>query len=281
MSAPTPTAAKPAYRVAAFPPPGSAVHTIDVFDTPAKILSDAKDAHSVSASAPSYMHDALAVRIEVFKFEQKCLPDLEIDEEDDRSFHWVIYTAPLEAKAGLNNDEDIDPRLKTNSVEAVGRSQHLGEIPVATIRFVTPAPAGVDGTIAHEPQGFGTVRTPWDQWAVENGKSIQPSTAGSKMWDLKEPYAKIGRLATLKKYRGRGYAKMLVLGALKWAKEHPKEVAGAEKSAWRGLVQCHGQIQLKEWYTSLGFQVDEGLGTWWEEGLEHVGMWLRLDLEAS
>lgn len=127
-----------------------------------------------------------------------------------------------------------------------GDENEATPVPVATIRFIPPR--------ACQPILEG------------------PQMAGSKTWDQSEPFAEIGRLATIKQYRGKGYARNLVLGALKFAGEHRGEVG----SEWKGLVFIHAQVGVMEWYAGLGFRVDEGVGRWFEEGIEHVGMWLRV-----
>ena len=38
----------------------------------------------------------------------------------------------------------------------------------------------------------------------------------------------------------------------------------------------HAQKQVQGFWEKYGFKVDEGMGTWDEEGIEHVGMWRRI-----
>lgn len=52
----------------------------------------------------------------------------------------------------------------------------------------------------------------------------------------------------------------------------------AEAPQWRGLVCVHAQEQVASVWASWGFEVDEGMGKWWEEGIPHVGMFLRLEI---
>lgn len=109
------------------------------------------------------------------------------------------------------------------------------------------------------------------------------------MHDGKEPFVKLGRLATLKKYRGLGLGRLLVNTAVEWAAKNKgaiREGKGAvqverEKSVvaeWNGLVLVHAQRDVEKFYRSLGFVTDEGLGEWVEEGIQHVGMWRRLEV---
>lgn len=112
----------------------------------------------------------------------------------------------------------------------------------------------------------------------------------SSSWDQREPYIKIGRLATVKEFRGLGVAGSLVRESIVWAGEHKDEISeagrvegdgreveeGGEGREWKGLVLIHAQSQLEGWYKSLGFESDEGLGVFTQEGIKHFGMWARV-----
>lgn len=50
---------------------------------------------------------------------------------------------------------------------------------------------------------------------------------------------------------------------------------------WKGLVLVHAQKITERTYAKWGFVMDEALGTWWEEGIEHVGMWRRVPVKAE
>ena len=104
------------------------------------------------------------------------------------------------------------------------------------------------------------------------------------MWDQREPYVTIGRLATLGAFRGRGYARMLMEEALRFAGGHGGEMVLERNregmGEWRGLVLVHAQARLEEWYRGLGFEGDEGMGRWAEGGIEHLGMWRRVDVSG-
>lgn len=117
---------------------------------------------------------------------------------------------------------------------------------------------------------------------ADGGKSDErPDYAGSTTWDGHEAYVKIGRLATLREMRGRGYGGMLVRAALEWAGSHSKEaVRGEGVGRWEGLVLAHAQKSVEGWYAVLGFERDEGMGVWWEVGIEHVGMWKRVEIHG-
>ena len=69
---------------------------------------------------------------------------------------------------------------------------------------------------------------------------------------------------------------MLVDTSLQWAAEHAEEIGGSE---WKGLVLVHAQVSVEKVWAKMGFVTDEKLGRWDEEGIEHLGMWRRIELE--
>jgi len=105
----------------------------------------------------------------------------------------------------------------------------------------------------------------------------KPDYKNSKLWDRKEPYVMIGRVATLKEFRGKGYGKVLVERAVEWSGAHGGEVVeDKEMGVWKGLILAHAQMDVRGWYEKLGFEWDRGMGTWWEEGIQHVAVWKRV-----
>jgi predicted GNAT family N-acyltransferase len=158
----------------------------------------------------------MEIRIRVFCEEQKCDLEPELDEDDPRSWHWVVY-----------------------HTEGVGPDQ-----PVSVIRIVPP-PHGP------HPNGFH------DQ--------------------DEEPYVKLGRVATMANARGNGLMRVLSEEAFRWLATHSDEVG----AGWKGLILTHAQVDVEKMYTKLGFVTDEKLGRWDEEGIEHVGMWKRIQTISS
>lgn len=163
--------------------------------------------------APKTFLDAMDVRIKVFCDEQNCALEPELDEDDPRSWHWVLY-------------QSIDSK----------------DEPLSVIRIVPP-PHGP------HPNGYHDVD--------------------------EEPYVKLGRVATLKHARGKGLSRQLIEAACQWLANHAKEV----DLKWKGLVLAHAQVDVEKMYQRLGFQTDEKLGKWIEEGIDHVGMWRRVQID--
>jgi GNAT superfamily N-acetyltransferase len=166
--------------------------------------------------------------------------------------------------------------------QSVTRSQ-----PIGTIRLVPfphlPHPEPGSSYIA------GALETGLDAESSEPPPYIvdRPTT----YHDGKESYIKLGRIAVLKEFRGSGIAKMLVNAAMTWAQQNPTffnpSIEGmdnlgvsstGEIPVWKGLMCAHAQEQVAKAWAKWGFQLDEGMGTWIEEGLNHVGMFQRLDI---
>lgn len=77
--------------------------------------------------------------------------------------------------------------------------------------------------------------------------------------------------------RGKGLARSLCEEALGWAIRNVAEFG----EGWQGLVLVHAQVGVERMWQRLGFQTGEKLGRWDEEGIEHLGMWRALDMNAN
>ncbi|KAI8630997.1 acetyltransferase [Xylariaceae sp. FL1651] len=114
--------------------------------------------------------------------------------------------------------------------------------------------------------------------------------------DGKEPYVKLGRVAVVPEFRGHRISAQLWNAARKWLQENPtyfnpsvKELGMDRMKAgttddipkWNGLVCTHAQEDVVKVYERWGFRVDKGMGKWFEEGIPHVGMYLRLELKST
>ncbi len=257
--------------VAFLPPPGPAAQDFRTLPTGQVKYSPSSTA---DRAPPRLFRDALSIRAAVFVLEQHCSGAEEVDADDGVSWHWVIFAEmPNEGHQASRGDGESGSDVDDDSIVGEGKKTPgsdrpaedsgeeedtiSGERPAATIRLV-PAQAHADAD---------------DEKAVEG-----PDYKGSRVWDHSEPYVKLGRLATVAACRGRGYGKMLVDTALGFArKNRGKVVRDRGLGEWKGLVLVHAQKRVEGWYKSLGFELDEGMGWWWEEGIEHVAMWKRVE----
>lgn len=253
------------------PPPGEALNTYD----------RTQPSESQASTVPRTFREAMEVREEVFVQEQRVPLENELDEDDPRSFHWVVYASVGNASAP--SPAALQPVDRTLSKEEERRASDstATRVPVGTIRLVPPPHEAHNNQIAeHEEKKDTPHDTP---------------TPSSDAQTLTEPYIKLGRLAVLKPYRRLKLSSLLVNSALTWAADHAASIlppfapaniekdrlAGApEQQLWKGLVLVHAQkvpYVIKVW-EKWGFVRDEKMGTWVEEGIEHVGLWKRIDL---
>ncbi|KJX98384.1 acetyltransferase like protein [Zymoseptoria brevis] len=215
------------------------------------------DAADPAKAVPQSFIDAMIVREEVYVAEQNIALENELDEDDARSFHWVAYASlPSSAVTGAEKGGGEVKKAST-------------KIPIGTIRLVPPphAPHRQSGTAGEgrdSPQAHG-----------------EPT----------EAYIKLGRLAVIKEFRGAGISKLLIETALSFARQNPHEVGpqmdlteALQKgvaSNFKGLVLVHSQVGVQKVWKRYGFEKDEAMGTWDEEGIDHVGMWRRVDVQGG
>ncbi|KAL8770504.1 MAG: hypothetical protein Q9209_003759 [Squamulea sp. 1 TL-2023] len=239
--------------IAHLAPPGSSILSL-----PHSLLSSLTKPEASPPTPPkdfpSLFLAAICVRIPVFITEQRCSIEGEIDADDARSWHWIAFD---------------------------------GDLPVATLRLV---PVSI---VTTEVEGKKEEVMVMEKEHVDlpnnegRDRRSEPYHGATKIWDGREPYIKIGRMATLASYRGRGIAQTLIEESLSWAASHAAHLSsqvGIEPDGtllWTGLVLSHAQKSVAGWWTKMGFEVDDGLGVWWEEGIEHVGMWRRVTVEEE
>lgn len=229
------------------------------------------DQQPKSDTFPPAFVEAMSVREDVFVKEQKCQLEIELDDDDARSWHWVAYVS-------------IGATAPSATAK---RGSAGGKLPAATVRLVPPPHAPHPNHDVHDGHPVSVV------------KSSVPTSDD-------EPYVKIGRVATLKAFRKLGLARLLIDQALLWASEHAEEIlpppsaAGREaarleagederdaltreweKEKWTGLVLVHAQTYLEAWYGKLGFVKDARLGEWEEAGIQHIGMWKRIAVKSK
>lgn len=212
------------------------------------------DAADITQAIPQGFIDAMIVREAVFVKEQGVPLENELDEDDARSFHWTAY-------ASIPIKQSAEEEKANGRTDAARRGSASTKVPIGTIRLVPPP---------HLPHAYG-----------------KNDTAHKS----KECYVKLGRLAVIKEFRKAGIAKLLIETALAFARENPYELMPHYDPTtletknhesvgmdFRGLVLVHAQTEVQKVWRKYGFETDENMGTWIEEGIEHVGMWKRLDV---
>lgn len=248
-------------------PAGSA---LDLYDP--KLPADQQ-----ASSIPRTFVDAMRVRQQVFVKEQHVPLENEYDEDDPRSCHWVVY-------ASINEKIETDERDEQGNKKrhSVTTSQ-----PIGTIRLVPfPHPPHPEPGSSYAADALETADKA--EQTVPRPYIVDRATT---YHDGKEPYIKLGRLAVLQEFRGSGLAKLLVSAAITWAQQNPAyfnpsvEKMGMENlnavsisqiPVWRGLLCVHAQEQVIKVWEKYGFELDEKMGTWVEEGINHVGMFKRI-----
>jgi predicted GNAT family N-acyltransferase len=180
-----------------------------------------------------------------------------------------------------------DPEVKDPEGNIIQRKRSVTRTtPIGTIRLV-PFPHAPHP----EPGSNLTFGPPEDESMNPPPYVIDRATT---YHDGVEPYIKLGRIAVVKEFRGAGIAKILANAAITWAQQNPTffnpsvaemgmEKLGATRTdeipVWKGLVCVHAQEAVEKAWAKWGFKTDEGMGKWGEEGIMHVGMFQRLNIE--
>ncbi|MCJ1304098.1 hypothetical protein MMC08_006910 [Hypocenomyce scalaris] len=251
------------------PPPGPLIATYD------RLAPSSTQPPSIP---PTFL-EAMSIRETVFVQSQGVPLENELDADDPRSWHWVVYASVGVPKGGGEER----------------KGSESGRLPVGTLRLVPPPHP------PHPEEG--------SKHLIDNAEDAAPAGAGASegamkgenrstsMHDGKEAYVKLGRLATLEEYRGLGLGHLLVNTALEWVGRHWEEVSEGSsdpvereremeageggEGRWRGLVLVHAQVAVEGFWRGMGFVKDEGMGEWWEEGIRHVGMWRRVEVKEE
>ncbi len=206
-------------------------------------------AYEQPADFPKVFLDSLNIRARVFVDEQKAVPlRHHLDRDDARSCCMVLYSPEPDSQ------------------------------PIGTIRLV-PSPHWPHPTPGArlEPPGDDVNYIP----AKELFSTSLPEYAVDRVTELHdgiEPYVKLGRLSVLEEFRGKGLANLLVQGMLQWAAANPDFACEQDGIRWKGLVCIHAHDRAVGMWKRNGFVLDEGMGSWFEAGMRHVGMFQRLEL---
>jgi predicted GNAT family N-acyltransferase len=249
------------------------------------------------ATIPQIFRDAMSVREEVYG-EQGVPLEAEFDEDDARSWHWVVYASV--ASTASSPPKDLRTDARSNGAEDARRaSASASRLPVGTIRLI-PAP--------HAPNKY--IDNSEGQHADKHADASPPagSDASHEQTHPTEPYVKLGRLSVLAPYRKLGLAKLLINTALDYATKNHETIyqppsptamemaslrrdSVPEAVSWNGLVMIHAQASLQTLWERYGFaeelKNEDGKVQvakephWIEEGIEHVGMWKRLKIDNS
>ncbi|KAF2641853.1 hypothetical protein P280DRAFT_286589 [Massarina eburnea CBS 473.64] len=249
------------------------------------------------ADIPQIFRDAMSVREEVYG-EQGVPLEAEFDEDDARSWHWVVYASVASTASSPPKDLRKDSSTGIVAPDETRRSSADAgsRLPVGTIRLI-PGPHGPNKYLEKYKADRHTDADPPSSFQEEAPKT-HPL----------EPYVKLGRLAVLAPYRKLGLGKLLINAALKHAAKQPEEIyrppspttmemanlSGKpvqEAGTWNGLVMIHAQANLQPLWERYGFSEElrgedgeveiQKEERWIEEGIEHVGMWKRLKVESG
>ncbi|KAF2485738.1 acyl-CoA N-acyltransferase [Neohortaea acidophila] len=219
------------------------------------------DATDPARAVPESFIDAMRVRHSVYVEEQGVPIERELDDSDPRSFHWVAYASVYKKRASTDGDAE-EEKLDHNK----RRKSSSTKMPIGTIRIVPPP---------HPPHPNGKEDT-----------AVQSSN---------ESFIELGELAVIPEYRKVGISKLLIETALAFVRDHLDDILprydpkvtesmryhGTMAKEFKGLVLVHAQIGVQKVWRRFGFETDESMGTWDEEGREHVGMWKRVDVKKG
>lgn len=272
-------------------------------------------------SIPRTFVDSMEVREAVFVKEQGVPLEHEYDEDDARSVHLVIYASVQHRVDQQQQDEQQQQPPPPERVDADGnvvrpRRSETRTTPIGTLRIVPfphpphPVAGGryADNQLLPPRDGGETALHHYRQHhthseagqQADEARQCAPLPYGrdrpTTFHDGTEPYVKLGRLAVVKEFRGHRIAGQLWAAARDWLQSHPDyfnpsvaelgmealHAAGASQiPRWRGLVCVHAQVQVERVWARWGFCVDEGMGRWEEEGMQHVGMFQRLAVKDA
>jgi predicted GNAT family N-acyltransferase len=206
------------------------------------------DATDPAKAVPQGFIDAMSVRESVFVHEQGVPLENELDFDDRRCFTWTAYASVPGHTQPAPDSSHWHPMRKPSTST---------KLAIGTIRLIPPP---------------NTINHTFDKHRNMDGSPYSHPIPKSSIHDGRECFITLGRLAILKEFRGVGVAEELNahLG-----------ITLDTNTEWNGLVLIHAQIGLQKFWKRYGFEVDEAMGIWDEEGMDHVAMWKRLDLKKA
>jgi predicted GNAT family N-acyltransferase len=279
--------------ISMLPPPGASIAKYDC----------TRPSSDQDPSIPSTFCEAMSIREAVFVREQGVPLENELDSDDSRSFHWVVY-ASVGTSGGASPPPSTRRHRKNSSagsgkglMDEEGRRKSestASRVAVGCIRLVPPPhPPHPKPSPQHQIGSNEAASLP-SSARVSDPNSRQGVNSPAHVPD--EPYIQLGRLATLPQFRSMGLSRLLIKAALEYVASHPNEISPPSSPAelekaklegrpeaipWKGLVLVHAQTQIESLWEKYGFKRDDQLGVWDEEGIDHVGMWRRIAVKDS
>jgi predicted GNAT family N-acyltransferase len=209
-------------------------------------------------------------------------------------------TAPSEQRRRSSGVQAGSTGRRRSSTSGDGASGAGHMLPVGTIRAIPPEGVYPHSTSRRSSSPAITPTSPVHPnvpGLPSNPPAVQENPAPHPTVFPNEPYVRLGRLATLPAYRGHGISRLLISSVLDYVRKNPRAFSstysnledlttaiqegttGTAPIAWKGLVVVHAQRdRTVGLWKKFGFEIDKGMEEWDEEGMIHVGMWLRVAL---
>lgn len=215
-----------------------------------------KPQSSSSSPIPKTFLDAMEVREQVYVHEQKVPLEYEHDSDDTRSVHWVIYASinqTIEPEIRDPSTQEIlrprrsesrsvpigtvrlvpfphPPHPRKGGIYVDGKLVNAGDPvskvgePGSSIPPTIPSPSTTANPSENIPKDPEIVQplTPSEQTRLTTSPLFIPFAVDppTTYHDGVEPYVKLGRLAVLKEFRGRGIASQLIRASIDWMLRH-------------------------------------------------------------
>ncbi|CAI4217170.1 unnamed protein product [Parascedosporium putredinis] len=292
---------------------GSTGATWSASPSAAGLLARQREAERKSRMATPFLSTLLPSNLRAYK---RGLPRAQQSESVSPIFldAMEIREQVFVEEQGVPADNDVRRTIREEVLDAEGnvvepRVSDARRVPVGTIRIVPfphdPHPVSGakywGGKMEEGTEEGGKKKDTKESDRQKEAAAAEPvrtelgyfADRPTTFHDGQEPYVKLGRLAVVKEFRGQGMAGFLVRSAVEWLRENPNyfdpsvvakglarlDAVNAPVPQWKGLVCAHAQEQVAATWARWGFRVDEDMGVWWEEGIRHVGMFLRLEID--